>query len=84
MITLASNVFRNMLISSAKLKGKPAFSQHPAAVLAGSHPASSEFQPGILAALHKSGNGLNYNPHGHLIGTRKVSNFKLDLNSDMV
>ena len=72
MITLASNVFRNMLISSAKLKGKPAFSRHPVAMLAGSHPASSEFQPGILSTLHKSGNGLNYIPHVHLIGTREL------------
>ena len=57
MITLAANVFRNMLISSAKLKGK-------------------EFQPGILATLHKAGNGLNMHPHVHLIGTREIIDTK--------
>ena len=57
MINLAANLFRSMLLSSAKLKGK-------------------EFQPGILATLHKSGNGLNYNPHVHLIGTMEVVDIK--------
>ena len=33
-----------------------------------------EFQPGILSTLHKSGNGLNYNLHVHLIGTREIVN----------
>ena len=35
-----------------------------------------EYQPGILATLHKSGNSLNYNPHVHLIGTREVVDTK--------
>jgi hypothetical protein len=35
-----------------------------------------EFQPGILATLHKSGNGLNSNPHVHLIGTREIIDTK--------
>jgi hypothetical protein len=53
MIKLASNIYRNVLISSAKLKGK-------------------EYQPGIMATLHKSGNSLNYNPHVHLVGTGQI------------
>jgi len=57
MITLAANVFRSMLLSSAKVKGK-------------------EFQPGIMATLHKSGNGLNFNPHVHLVGTMEVVDIK--------
>jgi hypothetical protein len=57
MIPLAAGVFRSMLLSSAKLKGK-------------------EHQPGILATLHKSGNGLNYNPHVHLIGTMEIVDIK--------
>lgn len=56
MITLAANVFRSMLLSSARMKGK-------------------ELQPGIMATLHKSGNGLNYNPHVHLVGTMDIYSF---------
>ncbi len=53
MINLAANIYRNILVSSAKLKGR-------------------EFQPGLMATLHKSGNSLNYNPHVHLVGTTQV------------
>jgi len=35
-----------------------------------------EYQPGILASLHKSGNGLNYNPHVHLAATTEIVNIK--------
>jgi len=31
-----------------------------------------EWQSGSIAALHKCGNALNYNPHVHLIGTREL------------
>lgn len=31
---------------------------------------------GMLATLHKSGNGLNYNPHVHLIATKDLINAK--------
>ena len=57
MIPLSANLFRNMLLTSAKLNGK-------------------EYQPGILAALHKCGNGLNYNPHVHLAATTEIVNLK--------
>lgn len=33
-----------------------------------------EYQPGILATLHKSGNSLNYNPHVHMIATQEFVN----------
>jgi hypothetical protein len=33
-----------------------------------------EWQSGSVAALHKCGNALNYNPHVHLIGTRELVN----------
>jgi hypothetical protein len=33
-----------------------------------------EWQSGSIAALHKCGNTLNYNPHVHLIGTRELVN----------
>ncbi len=35
-----------------------------------------EFQSGILATLHKSGNSLNYNPHVHLISTQELIDAK--------
>lgn len=57
MIPLAASVYKSILVTSAKLKGK-------------------EYQPGIMATLHKSGNGLNYNPHIHLIGTREIIDTK--------
>ena len=38
--------------------------------------SGKEYQPGIFASLHKSGNGLNYNPHVHLAATMEVVNIK--------
>lgn len=35
-----------------------------------------EYQPGIMATLHKSGNSLNYNPHCHLISTQELIDTK--------
>lgn len=40
------------------------------------HVNGKEFQPGILATLHKSGNSLNYNPHVHLISTQELVDTK--------
>ncbi|MFC1670904.1 transposase zinc-binding domain-containing protein, partial [Spirochaetota bacterium] len=34
----------------------------------------SEFQPGLIATLHKCGNSLNYNPHVHIVATREMVN----------
>ncbi|TAL38084.1 MAG: IS91 family transposase [Spirochaetes bacterium] len=33
-----------------------------------------EWQVGVVATVHMCGNGLNYNPHVHLIGTRELVN----------
>jgi hypothetical protein len=33
-----------------------------------------EWSAGIVATIHPCGNGLNYNPHVHLIGTRELVN----------
>ena len=33
-----------------------------------------EWKSGILATVHRSGNGLNFNPHGHIIATRELVN----------
>ena len=33
-----------------------------------------EWSAGIVATIHACGNGLNYNPHVHLIGTRELVN----------
>ena len=34
----------------------------------------SQWRVGIIATVHRCGNGLNYNPHVHLIGTRELVN----------
>jgi hypothetical protein len=33
-----------------------------------------EHKPGVIATVHSCGNGLNYNPHVHLIGTSELVN----------
>ncbi len=35
-----------------------------------------EWEAGAVATVHTCGNGLNYNPHVHLIGTRELVNTK--------
>jgi predicted RNA-binding Zn-ribbon protein involved in translation (DUF1610 family) len=55
MMSLTTSLYKSLLCSSAKVKGK-------------------EYQPGILATLHKSGNSLNYNPHVHMIATKEFVN----------
>ncbi len=76
MITLTAGIYKSFLQNATGVKGK---GQHYCDILSQcwqDRILLPQFQPGILATLHKSGNSLNFNPHCHLISTQELVDTK--------
>lgn len=69
MIGLAASLYKSLLISTSKQKGKE---YQPGRIP--EQQAKRATRVGILATLHKSGNSLNYNPHVHMIASKEFVN----------